>query len=151
MFRAILVLGALTTPTLLSAQQTALVGAWKISYPGGVRMENGEQTVLWATGTLTVDRQGDSLIANLVTDPGPERPRAPIRIAAAASADPAVFEYRSQATVNVNGEESTVQSISLWSLRAVGDSLAGSIERRIEGPYAQRMAPQPVSGRRQGK
>jgi len=150
MFRTILVLGALTTPAFLSAQQTALVGSWKISYPGGVRMENGEQTVLWATGTLTVDRQGDSLIANLVRDPGPEPPRAPMRLAGAASVDPAVFEYRSQVTVNVNGEASFVPAISLWSLRAVGDSLTGSIERRVEGPYPQRMEPQPVSGKRVG-
>ena len=151
MFRTILVLGALISPLSLSAQQSALVGAWKISYPSGVRMENGEQTILRATGTLTVARQGDSLIANLVRDPGPEPSRAPIHLAARASADPAVFEYRSQATINVNGEASTVASVSLWSLRVVGDSLTGSVERRIDGPYAQQMEPQPVSGRRQGK
>jgi hypothetical protein len=34
---------------------------------------------------------------------------------------------------------------------ALGDSLAGSVERRMEGPYAQHMEPQPVSGRRHGK
>lgn len=148
MLRTVFVLSALITPASLFAQQAALVGAWKISYAGGVRMENGERTVLWATGTLTVDRQGDSLIANLVTDPGPEPPRGPIRLAAAASADSAVFESRSKATVNINGEESTVTSISLWSLRVVGDSLTGNLERRIDGPYPQQMEPQPVSGRR---
>jgi hypothetical protein len=147
MLRTTVALFALITPASLAAQQPGLVGTWKINYASGVRMENGEQTITRANGTLTVARQGDSLIANLTPEGGT---RPPLRLATR-SADPAVFESHSQATVNLNGEASTVTSTNVWTLRAVGDSLAGTIQRSIGGPYPQQMDPQPVSGRRVGR
>lgn len=151
MIRTVVALLALTASGL-AAQQPALVGTWTITWPGEVRMENDVQSVVMVTGTLTVAPQGDSLVGNLVTDPSPRLPpRPPLRLAAAKSAEPVTFETRSQATLNVNGEQTTATAISVWTFRAAGDSLKGTIERRIEGPYSRRLDPQPITGIRLAK
>lgn len=68
MIRTLLCLTALATTTL-AAQQSPFVGTWALSYPGGAMMENGVVTPIMATGLLTVEETGDSLIATLVADP----------------------------------------------------------------------------------
>ncbi len=133
----------------LPAQQ-ALVGAWKVSYAGEVRVENGAPTVTTRTGVLTIAAAGDSLIANLVTDASPDLPpRPPLRLATRASGEQAVFESRSTATLNMGGNMQTATAVSTWTLKVNGDRLEGSLARRLEGMEGPPVAPQPVTGTRQ--
>jgi hypothetical protein len=69
-------------------------------------------------------------------------------MAARAGAHPVVFIHRGTARVNRNGEESEVTSISTWSLGAKGNTLEGTVERRIEGVDVPTGGPRPVSGTR---
>ncbi|HXI20531.1 MAG TPA: hypothetical protein VNH46_05575 [Gemmatimonadales bacterium] len=133
----------------LAAQQPSLVGTWQVSYPGGARIENGAVTVLRATGVLTIEAQDDSLIATLVQDPAPDLPaRPPARLAAARTAGPATFISRSTAKINMNGDEQDATAVSTWVLQATGDSLSGTVARRIEGFDMATQPPNPVTGTR---
>lgn len=136
--------------TVLRAQEPALVGTWRLTYPAGARVENGVHTPIIAEGTLTVTAQGDSLIGRLVTDPIPDVPaRPPARLAAPMPAgEEGVFTARSTATLNMNGEEQTATVVSTWKLAARGDSVSGTVERRIEGMEMGGGGPQPVTGKR---
>lgn len=150
MTRALLCLLALNT-TALAAQVPSFVGGWKISYPVGATVENGEVTVLMGTGTLTIVAQGDSLIGTLAMDPAPDRPARPaVRLAAPASTGEATFVSHSEATLNMNGEESKKTVVSTWKLTVRGDSLAGTVARTIEGfdMAGGDQPPQPVTGSR---
>ena len=141
--------GAFAFLTICAAQlpaQQALVGTWKISYAGEVRIENGAPSVTMRTGTLTIAAAGDSLIGNLVTD---SSARPPVRLAAKAAGDEAVFESRSTATMNMNGDQRTATAISTWTLKANGDRLEGSLARRLEGMDGTGVGPHPVTGTRQ--
>ena len=131
----------------LSAQQQPLVGSWQVHFQSGMRIENGEATPLFATGTLTVQPVADSLIGTLTTDPAPDMPaRPPVRLAAKASSGEATFIANSKATINVNGAESDAAVVSTWILRAKGDSLLGTVERKIDSPHAGPQEPKPVTG-----
>jgi len=136
----------------LSAQQQSLVGTWNLSYPAGMRIENGEATPLMATGVLTVMTTDDSLIGNLTTNPSddiPERP--PTRLAGVATgAGETTFVSRSEARLNINGEVQKATVVSSWKLGVTGDSLAGTVERKIDGFDMGNSGPQPVSGVRAG-
>lgn len=135
--------------TALSAQQPPLVGAWQLSFPSGMRVENGVQSLTMATGVLTVTVKGDSLVGELVTDPSPgSSPRPPGHLAAKAIGGYAVFISRSKATVNIHGGEREVTMLSTWRLRARGDSLTGTVEREIEGFDAGIQGEHPVTGTR---
>jgi hypothetical protein len=138
-------LGVLALPP----QQRTLVGVWHITYPAGMRMENGTATPIMAAGTLTVVAQDDSLIGNLVSDSSPGlASRPPARLAARASTGETVFISRTTATLNINGAESEATAVSTWRLRASGDSLSGTVERRLEGVDVPPQGPGPVTGRR---
>jgi len=148
MSRALVVLLALGSSPL-AAQQHPLVGTWQISYPAGVRVENGSPTVLMASGALTIETQGDSLIATLVNDPAPDLPaRPPARLAAIRAEGPVEFVSRTQATLNFNGEAREATAVSTWRLSCTGDSLQGTVERRLEGFEAGNQPPRPVTGTR---
>lgn len=133
----------------LQAQQQPLVGAWQISYPAGLRIENGAPTPIMATGWLTIEAKGDSLIAELVTDPSPDLPvRPPARLAAKASAGDATFISRTTATLNINGAEREATAVGTWMLGARGDTLSGTVERMLEGHELGTQGPKPVTGTR---
>ena len=66
----------LLNATALAAQAPSITGSWQLSYPAGVRNENGNITVLHGTGVLTVVAQGDSLIGTLLGAGGRSKPRA---------------------------------------------------------------------------
>lgn len=151
MTRTLVVLLALSHGAL-QAQQPSLAGAWKITYPAGMRIEDGVATPIMATGSLTVQPAGDSLIATLATDPGPDMPaRPPLRLAAKSGPGEATFIGRSKATINVNGAEHEAAVTSTWVLRAKGDSLTGTVERKIDSPEAGPQEARPVTGvRKQG-
>ena len=77
----------------------------------------------------------------------PARPAA--RLAAPTSAgDEAVFTGRSEATLNMNGEEQKATVVSTWKLVARGNGVTGTVERRIEGMEMGGGGPQPVTGTR---
>jgi hypothetical protein len=134
-------------PAALPAQQQPLVGTWQVHFQAGMRIENGDATPIFADGTLTVKPIGDSLLATLATDPAPGMPaRPPVRLAAKATADEAKFVAHSKATINMNGSESEADVVSTWILRAKGDSLVGTVERKIDSPHAGPQEPRPVTG-----
>jgi hypothetical protein len=150
MTRALLCLLAFHT-TALAAQAPSFVGGWQLSYPVGAMVENGEVTVIMGTGTLTIVAQGDSLIGTLVTDSTPgERPRPTVRLAAPAVTGAATFVSHSEATMNINGQESKATVVSTWALKVQGDSLSGTVARTIEGfdMAGGDQPPQPVTGSR---
>ena len=85
----------------LAAQTPSFVGSWQLSYPRGKTIENGEETIIWGKGVLTIVSQGDSLIGTLVGEPVPDLPpRPPARLAAAATTGEANFHSRTEATMN---------------------------------------------------
>lgn len=139
--------------TTLAAQEAPLVGAWQLSFPSGMRVENGVQSLTMATGVLTLRTKGDSLVGELITDPPPgSSPRPPLQLAAKAGAGDAVFLSRSKAKVNIHGGEREITMLSTWRLRAKGDSLTGTVERELEGLDAGIQGANPVTGvRRKGK
>ncbi len=136
----------------LRAQQQPLIGAWQISYPAGMRIENGISTPIIATASLSIEAKDDSLIASLVTNAAPDMPaRPPVRLAAKAGSGEATFVAHTKATLNINGAEREANTVSTWILRAKGDSLQGTVERTIEGFDAGEQEPKAVTGtRRQG-
>lgn len=143
MKRALLCLIALYAAPL-AAQAPSFAGTWQLTYPRGKTIENGEETIIWGTGVLTIVSQGDSLIGTLVGDPTPDvPPRPPARLAARTTAGEATFLSRTQATMNRNGNESTVTMVSTWTLAVRGDSLVGTVARELEG-YDTGGAPPPA-------
>jgi hypothetical protein len=135
MIRTLFCLIALTaTSTGLAAQAPAFAGTWQVSYPRGTRVENGEATVLWGTGVLSFVTQGDSLIGTLTGDPAPDMPpRPPARLAGMASTGEATFVSYSEATLNMNGDMKTATVVSTWNLTVKGDSLVGTVARKLQG------------------
>jgi len=135
MTRAIFALIALSaTSTALAAQSPGFAGTWQISYPRGTRVENGEVTVLWGTGVLSIVTQGDSLIGTLTGDPAPDLPpRPPTRLAAPAATGEATFISYSEATLNMNGAMKTATVVSTWDLTVKGDSIVGTVDRKLKG------------------
>jgi hypothetical protein len=144
---AIAALGLVTTSA--QAQSHPIVGAWDIEYAAGMHVENGEPTPVMAKGRMTVVAQGDSLIATVKTVAPEGMPARPdLRLATTAAPGQVTFVYRSQARVNLNGEESVRESVTTWLLDASGDSLTGTMVRQIGGGELPAGPPQPVKGTR---
>jgi hypothetical protein len=139
---------SLALAPLLAQAAHPLVGRWAVTLSVGSRIENGEETAIMQPGTLSVSAQGDSLIAMLkITPPEGMTERPARRMAAKQTAGPVVFTFTSQATLNINGEESVRSATSTFSLSASGDVLRGTVQREVEGAMAS-AGPQPVSGTR---
>lgn len=142
---ALLATTLFAAPTALLAQSHPLVGSWSITYPAGMRHENGVATPITGTGTLAVVLQGDSLVATLTPNPIEGQPtRPPTRMVAAMAGDDATFVSRGTATLNLGGETRTATSVSTYVLRATGDALEGTVTRRLEGVDDLPMPPQPA-------
>ncbi len=153
MIRALFCLIVLGTSSL-AAQQSPFVGSWTLSYTAGATVENGTTTPILGTGTLTIVSHADTLIGELVMDPNPEIPsRPPLRLVANGGGRDATFVSHSEATLSINGNEQTATVISTWRLEVRGDSLLGTVERKLDGFEMEMGAkwPQPVTGvRRKG-
>lgn len=131
----------------LQAQDQPLAGAWQINYPAGMRIENDVATPIFTTGSLTIQAQGDSLIGTLVSAPPAGLPaRPPARLAAKAGAGDVTFIAHSKATIMVNGAQSEAAVVSTWVLRAKGDSLEGTVVRKIDSADAGPQEPGAVTG-----
>lgn len=145
-----LLLGLTLTGSPLLAQQPALVGVWSVSYPAGSLVENGEVTQIMATGVLTIEARQDSLVGTLVMDPQPDLPaRPPARLAGVNAADGAVFVSQATGTLNINGQVRPITAVSTWTLRANGNVLEGTVERKVEGDPLGTQGPLAVKGTRQ--
>ena len=150
MSRSLLLAALMAAPVVaVAAQDHPLVGAWKITYAGGVRVENGASTPIEATARLTVEVQGDSLIAHFVPDPVEGRTRPPFRLAARNATGAVTFIQRSEATVTMGGSAQSSAVTTRWTLMVSGDTIDGTIDRSIEGLPMPTGGPQPVSGTRQ--
>lgn len=139
----------LALPIAAGAQDHPLVGKWKISYAGGVRVQNGGTTAIEATALLTIEAKGDSLVAHFVPDPIDGRTRPPFRVAALRQPAEVTFVQVSEATLHFGGGDQTRTATTRWTLMVSGDALDGTIERSIEGLNMPTGGPQPVSGTRQ--
>lgn len=152
MLRTFLFGVALIGAPLAAQQKSALVGNWKLSYPGGARFENGVMTPIAATGLLTIQLQGDSLVGLLVTEPVEGQPtRPPLHLSGLNKGDSSVFVSKSSGMVNINGEQHPVTSTTTWILAAHGEKLEGSLDRKIAGldAPAPSQGPQKLTGTRQ--
>lgn len=138
------------SPFAVQSQSSPLIGDWSVEVTAGMRIEDGEPTAIRAKAKLSIVEAGDSLVATLTMEPNPEiGTRPPARFATAkVMGNAATFVQRGQARMNLNGEESTVTSISTWSLKAEGDAISGTVARAIEGMEMPAMPAQPVSGTR---
>jgi hypothetical protein len=148
MTRSLVVLLALFA-SVSQARDQSLVGTWRVRYPAGMRMENGEATVTMGTGTLTIQATNDSLVGELVIDPNPDLPaRPPAHLAGKRGPGEAVLVSRTKATINMNGATEEAVAVSTWKLQAKGDSLSGTVERKLEGHDMGSQEPRPVTGTR---
>lgn len=138
------------SPVVVQAQAHPLAGKWTIEYAGGMRIENGEHTPILAKALLTITEVGDSLVATVHMEPNPDIPPRPdARFAALkVPGSEVTFKQRSEAKLNMNGEEHTATAISTWVLRVSGDALTGTLGRELEGMDLEMPPPQPVTGRR---
>jgi len=102
-----------------------------------------------AKGSLVFSAVGDSIIGTLTVEPPDGAPaRPPARLAAKAAAGPLAFTQRSTARINMNGDESTRNVTSTFTLQASGDTLTGTVVREVEGMDDAMGGPQAVSGTR---
>jgi hypothetical protein len=139
----------LLLPAVLAAQSHPLAGNWEISIPVGASIENGVATQIFASGAVSLGVVGDSIIGTLKVAPPPGYPaRPPARLAAGAAAVPSVFVVNSQATIDINGEESTRKVTSTYTMTAKGDALEGTVAREIEGGDMPGLEPQAFRGKR---
>jgi hypothetical protein len=144
-----LLLALMVGTSALQAQQHPIVGTWQLSFTAGMRMENGMSFPISGTGTLTVSVEGDSLVGTLVTDSIPDMARRPpARLAGKTGEGAVTLISRSSATLNMNGLERTAGVVNTWTLKVKGDSLEGTLERRIEGMDEMTPPPSPVTGTR---
>jgi hypothetical protein len=132
----------------LHAQSHPLVGEWSVSLAVGLRNENGVETPIMQTGSMTIVSQGDSLIATTKMQPPEGMPaRPPSRMAGKVGAGPVVFVLTSAANININGEVTVRTAVSTFTLTATGDAMSGTLARAIEG-LEMPSTPQPVTGSR---
>jgi hypothetical protein len=132
----------------LGAQTSPLAGTWQVEYQRGLRHENGEITPIMGTATLALAQRGDSLVGQFVPAPGDDgrTPRSLI-FAAASTGASATFITKSEARVNMNGEEQTVAVTITWNLAASGDALTGTMQRTMAG-FDMPTEPAPLTGTR---
>lgn len=146
-FLAVLLSVIVVTPAVA---QNSLAGVWKVSYPAGTRVENGEQSPIMGTGKLQIEARGDSLIAQFQADPAPDLPaRGPVRLSGVAGPGPVALIVHQTTFVEVNGTQRPIGFTSTWMLEAKGDSLTGTLSHHVDDPTVSAQNPGPVRGLRQ--
>ncbi len=132
------------------AAQDAMVGTWRVTYPAGTRIENGEQSAIMGTGRLRIVTRGDSLVGEFVADPVPDLPaRGPTRLVGRAGQGRVALVAHQAVFVEVNGEQRPVRFSSTWEMEAKGDSLLGTLSHHVDDPTVSAQPPGPVRGIRQ--
>lgn len=131
------------------AQDNPLAGKWAVEMAVGMQMENGELTAVMGHGTLELAVQGDSLVGTLSTVPPQGQPARPAsRLAAKLVPGMTTFTVKGSGKVNRNGDETTVETISVYTISATDDALTGTVERQIVGMEMPDAGPQPIKGTR---
>lgn len=145
----------LSLPITLMAQSHPLNGDWSLVFVAEAPGQDGHGGHGSLTGTLSVVASGDSIVATIATKSADgHASSAPIRMLARLSANDAtaVFVVREQRQLNLGGETRYATIVSTWNFRAIGDSLAGTVDRRvtgIEGVHIEPGEPQQITGARQ--
>jgi hypothetical protein len=143
----VLLLGMVSLGAAPLIDSNPIVGTWKVTYPAGTRVENGEQSVILGTGTLTIQAQADSLFGELVPDPVPDLPaQKPTRMTGLAGNGPVALVAHLAGMVEVNGARRLVTFTSTWQLEARGDSLVGTLSHQVEDAGVMTQDPGPVRG-----
>ncbi len=140
-----------TVATLpLHAQATPLLGKWTIEYARGVRMENGEQTPIMGTGTLTITQDADSLVGTIDGSARPDGSMAPAtKLTGRIARGSAVLVSTSKAKMNINGDVTDIDVVVTWTLQATGDALSGTMQRAMNAAIPMPdTPPSPVKGTR---
>lgn len=144
MLRSIFLFVLVPAPLLA---QDPLVGTWKVTYPAGARVDNGEQSVIMGTGTLRIAAQGDSLVGELLADPVPDLPtRGPRRLAGLAGHGSASLVSLAMGMVDSNGVQRAIMVQSTWQLQAKGDSVIGVLTHKVDGAEGMAQDPGQVRG-----
>ena len=132
------------------AAQSPLVGVWLVTYPAGVRIENGEQNAIMGTGQLRVEAHGDSLLGEFVPNPAPDLPSPrPTQMTGRAGPGPISLVAQQSTMVEINGTQRPVRFTSTWELDVRGDSLVGTLSHHVEDSTVSAQPPGPVRGVRQ--
>jgi hypothetical protein len=132
---------------VFATRADSLVGQWSVTYPADLQTRNGVLTPIMATGTLSVQLQGDSIVATLTSEPSAELPaRPPQRLVAAIGLGDPVFVVRRPVTLSAGARTIDATSVSTWVFKPRGGRLAGTVDVRLEGIAARAHGPQPLSG-----
>lgn len=151
MTRAFMCALLFTAAPLAAQESSSLVGTWRVTFPVMMKMENGVITPTMGDGTLTISSSGDSLIGKLETDSIPDTPPRPVlQLSGKPAGNTVSLMARGKATLSLNGgaTQREAVSISTWAVTAAGDSLTGTLDRRMEGMSLSTGGPQPVKGSR---
>ena len=129
------------------AAQSPLVGAWKVTYPAGTRVENGEQSAIMGTGTLRIEARADSLFGEMVPDPAPDLPAGrPTRMTGPVRSGPVELVAHLAGTIEMNDVRRVVTFTSNWQLEVKGDSLVGTLSHQSDDAGVMTQDPGPVRG-----
>ncbi len=155
MRRFLLVAAASALCSLSAAAQSApsvsaLLGKWNAEWELGRVVENDVVTPVMASGVISIEAQGDSLLATIqVTkrSDGRPLPASAVTLSGKASARGAEFVQKQTVRMNLNGEEMTRDVTVTWTLNANGNELRGSMLREM--PFvSEAPAPSEVKGTR---
>ncbi|WP_337172839.1 hypothetical protein [Gemmatimonas aurantiaca] len=144
------VAAALCMAAPLAAQPASpLLGKWSIEWELGRRVEDGVPSPIRASGVLTVVASGDSLLGTFEVTQRSDNatPPKPFTVGGRVTASGAAFVQRSEARLNMNGQEMVREALTTWTMRANGDQLEGSLSREISGMQIS-VEPTPVAGKR---
>jgi len=133
-----------------AASVSALLGKWNAEWELGRVVENDVVTPVMASGLITIESRGDSLVATIqVTrrSDGRPAPANPTTLSGKATARGAEFVQKQTVRLNMNGEEQTREVTVTWTLNANGNQLSGSMLREM--PFvSETPAPSEIKGTR---
>ncbi|WP_411279688.1 hypothetical protein [Gemmatimonas sp.] len=145
----LLAISALSAASLCAQPANPLVGTWTVEYEMGRRVEDGQVTSITGTGTLKVEASGDSLVGLLQAPLRPDGSVVPVAtLGGRAAKGTAVLNQKASATMNMNGEITTIEVTVTWTLQASGDTLTGTLLRALPPGIPAAAEPSPVTGTR---
>lgn len=123
---------AAAIPALMFAKPVSaqsIVGVWESSLPTRISNEGGTETPSnFVTVTMTIEQRGDSIFATSLRGPAEGLPPATSRTFKGTFRDgtATLVSPPTQAKMNRDGEESTIEMITTFVLKLQGDELVGS-------------------------
>ncbi len=141
---------ALSAPAALHAQNS-VVGTWRIEFPRGIQMENGEETVSeWGHARAVFEMKGDSVIGMWTSTDSTHTPNKTRRLTG--KIDGGKIHLVSdpiEATMNGPGGESKIKLVMTYELEVVGDKLTGTQRATPMGGEGPDGGQLPVKGSRE--